>query len=271
MSLPTEDRSYGTKKDMEHEIQHLLGGRVAEALTLDDISTGASNDIQRATETARDMVTKYGFSSKIGPVNYSDSSDVFLGRDYSKTKSYSEGVAMEIDTEVRRIIEEAYSMTEKILQENMDKLERVAQALMRVETLDGEQFEALYTGKVTAEELEQQVMEKEAEIRRQNAREAEESERLRREEEARLAAELARYDTDYLNDDDEPDEPEVQSTPAQSEPASEPEIQSTPAQSEPEAESPEQDAPGAQDAPRRTEENNPEGENSADEKEGEQL
>ena len=275
MSLPTEDRSYGTKKDMEHEIQHLLGGRVAEALTLDDISTGASNDIQRATETARDMVTKYGFSSKIGPVNYSDSSDVFLGRDYSKTKSYSEGVAMEIDTEVRRIIEEAYSMTEKILQENMDKLERVAQALMRVETLDGEQFEALYTGKVTAEELEQQVMEKEAEIRRQNAREAEESERLRREEEARLAAELARYDTDYLNDDDEPDEPEVQSTPAQSEPASEPEVQSTPAQSEPasepEAESPEQDAPGAQDAPRRTEENNPEGENSADEKEGEQL
>ena len=275
MSLPTEDRSYGTKKDMEHEIQHLLGGRVAEALTLDDISTGASNDIQRATETARDMVTKYGFSSKIGPVNYSDSSDVFLGRDYSKTKSYSEGVAMEIDTEVRRIIEEAYSMTEKILQENMDKLERVAQALMRVETLDGEQFEALYTGKVTAEELEQQVMEKEAEIRRQNAREAEESERLRREEEARLAAELARYDTDYLNDDDEPDEPEVQSTPAQSEPVSEPEVQSTPAQSEPasepEAESPEQDAPGAQDAPRRIEENNPEGENSADEKEGEQL
>ena len=118
-------------------------------------------------------------------------------------------------------------------------------------------------------------MEKEAEIRRQNAREAEESERLRREEEARLAAELARYDTDYLNDDDEPDEPEVQSTPAQSEPASEPEVQSTPAQSEPasepEAESPEQDAPEAQDAPRRTEENNPEGENSADEKEGEQL
>ena len=275
MSLPTEDRSYGTKKDMFKQIKHLLGGRVAEALTLDDISTGASNDIQRATDIARSMVTKYGFSEKIGPVNYSDSSDVFLGRDYSKTKSYSEGVAMEIDTEVRRIIEEAYSMTEKILQENMDKLERVAQALMRVETLDGEQFEALYTGKVTAEELEQQVMEKEAEIRRQNAREAEESERLRREEEARLAAELARYDTDYLNDDDEPDEPEVQSTPAQSEPASEPEVQSTPAQSEPasepEAESPEQDAPEAQDAPRRTEENNPEGENSADEKEGEQL
>ncbi len=202
MSLPTEDRSYGTKKDMEHEIEHLLGGRVAEALTLDDISTGASNDIQRATETARDMVTKYGFSEKIGPVNYSDSEDVFLGRDFSKTKAYSEGIATEIDNEVRNIIEKAYEHTEKILTENKDKLETVAQALLLVETLDGDQFEALYTGKVTAEELEQQVRAKEEEIQRQNAEEAEESQRKRREEEEKLEEELAVYDTDYLGEDD---------------------------------------------------------------------
>lgn len=201
MSLPTEDRSYGTKKEMEHEIQHLLGGRVAEALTLDDISTGASNDIQRATQTARDMVTKYGFSDRIGPVNYSDSDDVFLGRDYGKTKAYSEGIAGEIDKEVKAIIQEAYKETERILTENMDKLEVVAQALMKVETLDGEQFEALYTGKLDADELEKQVRDKEDEIRRQNAAEAEESKRIREEEERKLEEELAKYDTDYMSDE----------------------------------------------------------------------
>ncbi len=194
MQLPTEDRSYGTKKDMINEIKHLLGGRVAEALTLDDISTGASNDIQRATDTARDMVTKYGFSEKLGPVNYSDSDDVFLGRDYTKTKAYSEGVAMEIDEEVRRIIEEAYAETEKILTENMEKLERVAQALIRVETLDGPQFEALYNGKQTAEELEKEILEKENEIRLQNAQEAAESERIRKEEQEAME-ELARSES----------------------------------------------------------------------------
>ena len=112
-------------------------------MTLDDIRTGASNDIQRATQIARDMVTKYGFSENIGPVNYSDSEDVFLGRDFNKTKAYSEGVATEIDAEVRRIIQEAYKRTEKILEDNRDKLEVVAKALIRVETLDGDQFEAL--------------------------------------------------------------------------------------------------------------------------------
>lgn len=201
MSLPTEDKTYGTKKKMLHEIQHLLGGRVAEALTLDDISTGASNDIQRATETARDMVTKYGFSDAIGPVNYNDSSDVFLGRDYGKTKSYSEGVAAEIDREVKKIIQDAYAKTEKILTENMDKLEVVAQALLKVETLDGEQFEALYAGEIDADGIEKQVREKEDEIRRENAKEAEESRRIREEEERRMQEELAKYDTDYMNED----------------------------------------------------------------------
>lgn len=200
MSLPEKDRAYETKKGMLNAIKHLLGGRVAEQLTLDDISTGASNDIMRATEIARGMVTKYGFSEKIGPVNYSDSDEVFLGKDFSTRKNFSEGVAAEIDHEIKDIIEEAYAETVKILTENMDKLERVAQALLEVETLDGEQFEALYTGQVDAEQLAQQVREKDAEIQKINAEEAAEYERLRKEEEEKLAAELAKYDTDYLGE-----------------------------------------------------------------------
>ena len=201
MSLPEKDKAYETKKGMLNAIKHLLGGRVAEQLTLDDISTGASNDIMRATEIARGMVTKYGFSEKIGPVNYSDSDEVFLGKDFSTRKNFSEGVAAEIDHEVKAIIEDAYAETVKILEENMDKLERVAQALLEVETLDGEQFEALYTGEVDAEGLAQQVREKDEEIRKINAEEAAEYERIRKEEEEKLAEELAKYDTDYLDDD----------------------------------------------------------------------
>ena len=201
MSLPEKDKSYETKNGMINAIKHLLGGRVAEQLTLDDISTGASNDIMRATEIARGMVTKYGFSEKIGPVNYSDSDEVFLGKDFSTRKNYSEGVASEIDHEVKAIIEDAYAETVKILQENMDKLERVAQALLEVETLDGEQFEALYTGEVDAEGMAQQVKEKDAEIQRINEEEAAEFERIRKEEEEKLAAELAKYDEDYMNNE----------------------------------------------------------------------
>ena len=201
MALPEKDKAYETKKGMLNSIKHLLGGRVAEQLTLDDISTGASNDIMRATEIARGMVTKYGFSDKIGPVNYSDSDEVFLGKDFSTRKNFSEGVAAEIDHEVKAIIEEAYNETVKILTENMDKLERVAQALLEVETLDGEQFEALYTGEVDAQQLAEQVREKDAEIQKINEAEAAEYERLRKEEEEKLAAELAKYDTDYLGEE----------------------------------------------------------------------
>lgn len=203
MSLPEKDRAYETKKGMLNAIKHLLGGRVAEQLTLDDISTGASNDIMRATEIARGMVTKYGFSEKIGPVNYSDSDEVFLGKDFSTRKNFSEGVAAEIDHEVKAIIENAYQETVEILKANMDKLERVAQALLEVETLDGEQFEALYTGEVDAEGLAQQVREKDAEIQKLNEEEAAEYERLRKEQEEKEAAELAKYDTDYLAEDDD--------------------------------------------------------------------
>jgi cell division protease FtsH len=203
MSLPEKDKAYETKKGMINAIKHLLGGRVAEQLTLDDISTGASNDIMRATEIARGMVTKYGFSEKIGPVNYSDSDEIFLGKDFSTRKNFSEGVASEIDHEVKAIIEAAYEDTVKILTENMDKLERVAQALLEVETLDGEQFEALYTGEIDAEGMAQKVREKDAEIQRINEEEAAEFARIRKEEEERLAAELAKYDEDYMAEEGE--------------------------------------------------------------------
>ena len=222
MWLPTEDRTFETRGHMRDTIMHMLAGRVAESLTLDDISTGASNDIMRATEIARDMVTKYGFSEKLGPVNYSDSDEVFLGRDFSKSKSYSEGIASEIDNEVRAIMESAYAETERILKENMDKLEVVAQALMRVETIDGEQFEALYTGQVDAEGLEQQVKEKEEQIKKANAKEAEEVEKIRKEEEEKLAADLARYDTDYMDEEQQPEAPTAeQAEPEAEKPASE--------------------------------------------------
>ncbi|MBR3705597.1 MAG: ATP-dependent zinc metalloprotease FtsH, partial [Firmicutes bacterium] len=134
MSLPKEDRYYATKKGMFNDIVELLGGRVAEQLTLDDISTGASNDIMRATEVARDMVTKYGFSEKIGTVNYSSGQEVFLGNDFTTQKNYSEEVARTIDEEIRNIINQAYTKATEILSQNKEILERVAQALLLVET-----------------------------------------------------------------------------------------------------------------------------------------
>ena len=145
MILPKEDKYYATKTSMLEQIVHLLGGRVAEKLTLNDISTGASNDIERATEIARGMVTKYGFSERLGPVNYSSSDEVFLGKDFSTRKNYSEEMASEIDEEIRTIIEDAYATAEKLLTENIDKLHTIAKTLLEIETLDGDQFEALFT------------------------------------------------------------------------------------------------------------------------------
>jgi len=210
MTLPKEDKNYETRNGMKNAIVHLLGGRVAESLTLDDISTGASNDIQRATDIARDMVTKYGFSERIGTVNYSNSEEVFLGNDFTTHKNYSDEVAREIDDEVKKIISDAYAEAERLLKENMDILTRVAEALLLVETIDGEQFEALFTGKVSAEGLAEQVRESTEVKKARDAEEAAESERLRREEEERLKAELEKYDTDYMDEDESPaDEDEV--------------------------------------------------------------
>ena len=198
MTLPKEDRSYGTRQGMREQILHLLGGRVAEMLTLDDISTGASNDIQRATDIARDMITKYGFSERLGTVNYSDSEEVFLGRDFTSSKKYSEEVAAEIDEEIRRMIGECLEETKEILRAHMTELENVAQALLLVETLDGEQFERLFTGEVSPDALADELNIKRQE---QEIKDEEEQARALKEE----AEDLARYDGDYLSDDDETD------------------------------------------------------------------
>ena len=141
MSLPVEDRNYVTKRFMEEELCTLLGGRVAEAIVLGDISTGASNDLERATRIARNMVTRYGFSEKLGPVVYgSDENEVFLGRDYGQSKHYSDDIASDIDSEIRRLVDEAYEKTESILREHRDKLDAVAAVLMEKEKVTGKEF-----------------------------------------------------------------------------------------------------------------------------------
>lgn len=141
MQLPVEDKFYATKNEMKENIIVLLGGRVAEELTLDDISTGASNDLERVSATARQMVTKYGMSSKLGPMTFGDGEEeVFLGNSIGTKRNYSEEVAFEIDSEVKDIVDVAYRKTKKLLQDNMDRLEYVAQALLIHETLDAEQF-----------------------------------------------------------------------------------------------------------------------------------
>ena len=198
MTLPQEDRYYGTKQQMREEIIHLLGGRVAEKLTLEDISTGASNDIQRATDVAREMVTKYGFSEKLGPINYSGAEEVFLGKDFSTRQNYSEEVAALIDSEIRRIVEECFQECERILTEHMEELTRVAHALLAVETIDGEQFEDLYTGKLTAEEIAAQDKAKDEAIAKANEEERREMEALQAVEEADPLGPL--YDEDYTPD-----------------------------------------------------------------------
>ncbi|AAM25532.1 MULTISPECIES: ATP-dependent zinc metalloprotease FtsH [Caldanaerobacter] len=147
MLLPEEDKYYMSKSEMMDEIVHLLGGRAAEKLVLNDISTGAQNDIERATNIARKMVTEYGMSDRLGPMTFgTKSEEVFLGRDLGRTRNYSEEVAAEIDREIRRIIEEAYKRAESLLQENIDKLHRVAKALMEKEKLNGEEFEKVFNG-----------------------------------------------------------------------------------------------------------------------------
>jgi len=155
MSLPEHDKSFVSKKEMQENIITLLGGRVAEKLILDDISTGASNDIERATNIARSMVTRYGFSDKLGPIVYGhDQGEVFLGRDFSSTPNYSENVAAEIDAEIREIIEEAYEKAKDILEENISKLHLVAKHLLKYEKIDGDEFEKLMKGEISEEEFE---------------------------------------------------------------------------------------------------------------------
>ena len=149
MSLPEQDKSFVSKKEMEENIITLLGGRVAEQLVLEDISTGASNDLERATSTARSMVTRYGFSEKMGPVVYgNDQNEVFLGRDLGSSRDYSDRVAAEIDDEVRSIIEKAYDKAKEILQAHMDQLHLLAKYLMLHEKIEREDFEVLMRGEM---------------------------------------------------------------------------------------------------------------------------
>ena len=145
MYRPTEDKSFMSKSEMEETIVSLLGGRVAEALILDDISTGASNDIERASKIAREMVTKYGMSERLGTIVFgSGQEEVFLGRDWAQQRNYSEETAGIIDEEVKRIVDKAYQIARQILNENIDKLHIVASILLEKEKIDGEEFEAIF-------------------------------------------------------------------------------------------------------------------------------
>ncbi|WP_285894777.1 MULTISPECIES: ATP-dependent zinc metalloprotease FtsH [unclassified Clostridioides] len=159
MQLPVEDKFYATKNEMKENIVVLLGGRVAEELVLKDVSTGASNDLERVTATARSMVTKYGMSSKLGPMSFDSDDEVFLGNSFSSKRNYSEEVAFEIDQETKRIVDGAYDKTRSILQENMDRLEYVAQALLIYETLDAEQFVKAFNKELPLNDIENAITE----------------------------------------------------------------------------------------------------------------
>jgi len=155
MSLPSEDKMYNTYKEMKEEIIVLLGGRVAEALIFGDVSTGASNDIERATEIARNMITKYGMSKKLGPITFGESSnEVFIGRDMGHVKNYSEKTASEIDDEIYAIVQEGYEKVTRILTDNIDKLHEVAKILLAKEKLSGEEFASIMKGEYDPEKFE---------------------------------------------------------------------------------------------------------------------
>jgi len=160
MYKPNEDKTYASKLEMEEHIVSLLGGRVAEKLVLDDISTGASNDIERASKIARNMVMRYGMSDKLGPITFGVSQEeVFLGRDFGSQRNYSEKVASEIDEEVKRIITTAYDKAEELLKENMDKLHKTAELLLEKEKIDADEFDAVF-GVVKEEVKQEEIQEK---------------------------------------------------------------------------------------------------------------
>ncbi|MBO5271177.1 MAG: zinc metalloprotease, partial [Clostridia bacterium] len=214
MSAPTEDRYSEYKKEIQNDIASLLAGRVAEELIFDDISGGASNDIQRATKLAQKMVTRLGMSEILGPICYgSDQGEIFLGRDFSSSQDYSDATANKIDEEVHRIISEAYEKARRILSEHMEKLHFIADFLLKNEVMDGEQFAAAMAGDVTFEELEDMT---EAKLRRSR----EENDRRIAEEAKRAQAEAERKarhgdsernprperNTENGSDDDDPNE-----------------------------------------------------------------
>ena len=204
---PQEDKSFTSRGEMLDYIRICLGGRIAEELILDDISTGASGDIQQATNMARDMITRYGMSDKLGTVLYgSEHAEVFLGRDYGSSTNYSQQTAAEIDDEIRRLIAECYKEAKQILSEHIDKLHFVAQYLLKHESMDGDQFVAAMKDGATEEDLDAIAEEKAEKSRRDNEERAkrEAEEQARREAEANAQATQNTEETDEKKEDDRP-------------------------------------------------------------------
>lgn len=203
MQLPQEDRSYRTKKQMENELIVLLGGRVAEKLILQDISTGASNDLERVSAIARSMVTKFAMSENLSSMSYSSEDEVFLGKDMTTRRNYSEQVAAEIDREVRRIVDNAYEKAEQLLTDHIDKLHSVAESLLEYETLEADEFEVAYDkgldalrDKITADEQRRKA-------ERAKAKEEAEAEKLAFEALINAKAELEEEKAQAENDESE--------------------------------------------------------------------
>lgn len=178
MQLPEEDRSYATKKGMERELIILLGGRVAESLILGDISTGAQNDLSRVTKIAKAMVMKYAMSDNLGSMSYDTEDEVFIGRDFNSMKNYSEHVAAEIDREVRNIVDTAYDKAKTLLEEHIDKLHVIAEALLKFETISGEEFQLAFDQGIDALTVEVESVKNQLEVERKAVREQEELERI---------------------------------------------------------------------------------------------
>ncbi len=211
LNLPKEDRYSEYKQEMKEQISMLLGGRVAESIIFNDVSGGASNDIQRATQIARKMVTQYGMSDTLGPIAFgSGHAEVFLGKEFGDNRDYSEEVAATIDREIHSIIAEAYALAEKLLRENIDKMHFIAEFLVKNETMDEVQFTALMDGNPTMEELEEMMDARRkkslAENEEKARRDAEEAAR-RAEEEKRAAEEAARKAEEERNTPKPPEPP----------------------------------------------------------------
>ena len=186
MYLPKEDKNMMSKTEMEERIVSLLGGRAAEKIVMQDISTGASNDIQRVSTMARRMITQYGMSDRLGPIVFGTGhEEVFLGRELNSSRNYSEKIASEIDDEVKFIVDAAYAAAQKIIQDHMEKLHFIADFLLKYEVMDGEQFEAAMAGDPTFEELEAMVAEKRRKSDEENRKVREEAERRAKEESER--------------------------------------------------------------------------------------
>ena len=199
LPLPVEDRAHMSKSDMENEIVSLLGGRVAEKLIIGDICTGASNDIQRATNIARNMVTRYGMSEALGPIVYGSehgSDEVFLGRDFNTSRNYSEDTATLIDNEIKRIVNTAYDTATELLSKNIDKLHFIAEFLQKNEVMDADQFAAAMDGTPTIEELEAMSEAKKKKSAEENETKAKENEEARKAREAEEAAKAESEKTD---------------------------------------------------------------------------